>query len=92
MAGDFDETAHFREGMQRRLDDAIGKLRARFVPKWQPIETAPRDEEQIIVVHSEISGDAAVVGFDGLRYFVLSTTTVFDDATHWMPLPELPND
>lgn len=66
--------------------------------KWQPIETAPRDGAQIIVLGADRQAAIAEYyrapdGFcawevyhdaDGNRSFLV------DPLTHWMPLPELP--
>lgn len=69
--------------------------------EWKPIETAPKDGTEILaygIFTGEINGkygapQAAVVHRVGDQWH----TTVGDyyscicDATHWMPIPELPN-
>lgn len=57
----------------------------RRVPEWQPIETAPKDGNLILVT----DGVDVVVGYWD---FALRTVTsdLGDILTHWMPLPAAP--
>ena len=61
--------------------------------EWQPIETAPVDETEILV-YSEFYGVAKAKRWKGLVYEAVTYTTCcrdyYDDVTHWMPLPEPP--
>ena len=64
--------------------------------EWQPIESAPSDETEILV-YSEYYGVAKAIRWirwRGLTYEVVTHTTCcrdyYDDVTHWMPLPEPP--
>lgn len=64
---------------------------------WQPIETAPKDGTEILLfVDAYVTGDTPqqVVG----RWFRSGWQESYADeyavceVTHWMPLPEPPND
>jgi hypothetical protein len=61
---------------------------------WQPIETAPRDDIEILVWQP---GDGAFVAFwyaRGKRYQWTTHNMGGDEileATHWMPLPQPPD-
>jgi hypothetical protein len=61
---------------------------------WQPIETAPRDEE--ILVYSEYYGVAKAKQWRKGVYEVVTHQTCcldyYEDVTHWQPLPAPPKD
>lgn len=67
--------------------------------EWQPIETAPRDGTQIIVLDAD--GQCGVAEYyifsDGssgweVGHFENGIHMILDAiVTHWMPLPPLPN-
>jgi hypothetical protein len=61
------------------------------VDGWQPIETAPRDGTPVIGYwwHSD-GGSFGVVVWDGDNWRENSDTV--DAPTHWMPLPQRPNN
>lgn len=57
---------------------------------WQPIETAPRDGERILlVINHGPHGDKIWTGLwaDG---WIVSYGKAEKQPTHWMPLPEPP--
>jgi hypothetical protein len=65
---------------------------------WQPIETAPKDGSQVVVYgkHAQwSSADGAIVTighyFAGLDCWMTDSGVMYD-ATHWMPLPESPEN
>lgn len=61
--------------------------------EWQPIETAPKDGTEIIVAtKSTTSGVALVIWEPGVPFpcFMDEEGDSYEDATHWMPLPEPP--
>lgn len=64
--------------------------------KWQPIDTAPRDETDILV--ATVHGQYVVCWFsdsDGGEWYVQSgggdCQPFYEHPTHWMPLPENPH-
>lgn len=66
-------------------------------PKWQPIETAPRDESWVILYGDYMGEPRAVLGFWGYGedWFdseaASGSLTAFGwRPTHWMPLPSPP--
>lgn len=63
--------------------------------EWQPIETAPKDGTRILMFHPRDDGDVnirmawwVVDRFGGHGWSFPS----WSGPTHWMPLPEPPND
>ena len=70
--------------------------------KWQPIATAPRDETSVLLFYpANPVGDFSMGGVIEGWYF--SSPKEIDDGwetivgsigepTHWMPLPELPEE
>lgn len=59
---------------------------------WQPIETAPKTNRSILVWCPERRNIFQVCwgGFDGWLYFGPFTHSVYENPTHWMPLPAPP--
>ena len=56
-------------------------------PLWQPIETAPKDDTDVLV----LCGDDILVGsFCATMWWIEQTSYEKRDPTHWMPLPEPP--
>jgi hypothetical protein len=53
--------------------------------QWQPIETAPKDGTEVLMYHPELG--CAV--WPSTENNGLGTTK---DVTHWMPLPEPPEE
>jgi hypothetical protein len=84
------------------IDTALAKLRAshetRLTPvtaEWQPIETAPKDGTDILVVHRENRSFLQIVAWeDGETVFKWCSPDGPDyhenAFSHWMPLPEPP--
>jgi hypothetical protein len=70
----------------------------KWVDDWQPIETAPKDGTRILIASKEgvasaswsccIHWDPAGDWSDSDEY----ATPAGHEITHWMPLPEPPND
>lgn len=57
---------------------------------WQPIETAPRGEDVLIVVDGEVSVGSMTNGLSGddsWYWMTLEGAPMVDVPTHWMPLP-----
>lgn len=62
--------------------------------KWQLIETAPKDGSAIIVYDPD-DGDIAVVEFyqeSWTSKYCVDSWIKFNNATHWMPLPQPPKE
>jgi hypothetical protein len=63
--------------------------------EWQPIETAPKDDECILATSSEL-GHMGIVVFDGREWecvdFQGRRMGIGFYPTHWMFLPDTPDD
>ena len=61
--------------------------------EWQPIETAPKDGTPVI--GSLVKGGKVLGAFDivrrGSKWQTIQGVS-FNDATHWMPLPDPPKE
>lgn len=60
--------------------------------EWQPISTAPKDGDAVLVVEGEPSGDGSMfVGWYDRYSGEWTDGDKFSKAvTHWMPLPDPP--
>jgi Protein of unknown function (DUF551) len=58
--------------------------------KWQPINTAPSDEQEAILVFDGSGFHVAWIGWNEDETPVYFNGNRRVDATHWMPLPEPP--
>ena len=60
--------------------------------KWMPIETAPKDEDQEILVYDGYRCQVAWIGWhdEGRPVYFNGDCSV--SANYWMPLPEPPTD
>jgi hypothetical protein len=61
--------------------------------EWQPIETAPKEGEAILVYFQKWKSQYVVSwgsSFDGDGWWCLDNMLSAADASHWMPLPEPP--
>ncbi len=59
--------------------------------QWQPIESAPKDEDtDILVMSKQGYAHTAHYGWEdyGIHYWFNGDVAV--EPTHWMPMPELP--
>ena len=57
--------------------------------EWQPIETVPMDETEVIVYYS---GEVSIGWFtDGEWCYQDSYFSLLQEPTHWMPLPKPPS-
>lgn len=60
---------------------------------WQPIESAPKDETEILVAHCDAVGFMQVVGWDEAKRMWTAPegcSYMYDAFSHWMPLPPPP--
>lgn len=78
---------------------AVEYIRADLVPQWQPIETAPKDGQVIIVWDGEAWevtawGKVSHVPIYGFLQVLFRDVNDIDllnpQPTHWMPLPNPP--
>ena len=63
-------------------------------PEWQPIETAPKDGTDVLVVADGVVSEAEYWGDDRGWWLANTAPTDYIDSqvwpTHWMPLPPPP--
>lgn len=62
--------------------------------EWQPIETAPNDGENNILVYGEHLGVLVVYWDQDGKTWGIPDANIFyvhDAFTHWMPVPDPPN-
>lgn len=61
---------------------------------WQPIETAPKDGKEILVIYCRQMNCMQLVSFNKTHKYWQSKGRpelgLENNATHWMPLPEPP--
>lgn len=63
--------------------------------EWQPIETAPKDEEPILLFHRRTGGGHPAVAFwdvCGWRTVDWGIRYPEKHFTHWLPIPPLPEE
>ncbi len=74
-----------------RDDEMDEYIRADLVPRWQPIETAPKDRRMIVVigVWPRYTTDPWCVWWDSHDNVWMRWDHV-RSPTHWMPLPDEP--
>lgn len=78
------------DSLQDQLTKALEEVARLSVPKygtWQPIETAPKGE--FILVISDVM---EVAHFDNESELWLTASGDWIIPTHWMPLPESPDN
>lgn len=64
-------------------------LRLREAQVWQPIETAPKDGEEVLVFFGVVAMEVASIK-DGEWIVACEARPCFAKPTHWMPLPAPP--
>lgn len=58
---------------------------------WQPIETAPKDDEFVLLWCADVS-ETAIVGYWGHRRWEFAHCDSYPfEPTHWMPVPDPPS-
>jgi hypothetical protein len=68
------------------------ELEAALADQWQPIETAPKDGE-IIILFADVPWRIRIGYCDsgsGKAHSIPQGSTLHDQPTHWMPLPTPP--
>ena len=60
-------------------------------PLWQPVETAPRDDTNVLVL-CEDGGILIGCFADGMWWIEQTLAAAYEkrEPTHWMPIPERP--
>jgi len=85
----------YNDLLTRIAVDCIDHLHAKGylnTSQWQPIKTAPKDDKDIIVCNS-LNGDRAISSYEDTKYRrCFNHRNGFQGATHWMPLPQPPED
>lgn len=87
--------------INRLLRDALAGFEAEIasLKEWRPMETAPKDGTDILLVHDksiQVGGWGGVSGHSGWIIGEDSSSpetdylVFFDEPTHWRPLPEPP--
>lgn len=87
---------------QARQIEALNGLLAKS-PKWQTIDTAPRDQRIIVGRAAVRAGTATLPAYSGEAVwskqawcfnseFFARPVMEYDNPTHWMPLPTPPGD
>ena len=61
-----------------------------YRPLWQPVETAPRDDTEVLVLCHD--GGILIGAFAGGMWWIEQTRYEERKPTHWMPLPEPPHE
>ena len=64
-----------------------------IMDEWQPIETAPRNGREILIATRSYLGGVVTVRWEAdvpTPTFMDWDGDSYQDATHWMPLPEPP--
>ena len=60
---------------------------------WQPIETAPKDETDILIATNNYAGGVVMAYWGPMaEAFIDMDGDTYENATHWMPLPTPPED
>jgi len=75
---------------ERRIEESRYTCCSCKRPLWQPIETAPKDDTEVLV----LCGDGGIVigCFAGGMWWIEQTYYEERKPTHWMPLPEVPRN
>ena len=58
--------------------------------EWQPISTAPKDDTRLLIL--EESGQMIVGLYDCEMWWEQNMEYALNNPTHWMPLPDPPNE
>lgn len=78
----------FHRRLYRQIVRALREARA-MGPEWQPIETAPKDGTQILMV---IAGYEPLCGRWRRGTWTSDPDKAYFSPTHWQPLPAAPKE
>jgi len=73
---------------ERRIEESRYICASCKRPLWQPIETAPVDDTDILVFSEGLVWVAS--SYHGMWWFEKRDDISLSEPTHWMPLPEPP--
>jgi hypothetical protein len=73
--------------LEKKLVEQL-KIAHSRLPQWQPIETAPKDDTDVLVLCDH--GIISIGSFCGTMWWIEQVTYEKREPTHWMPLPERP--
>jgi hypothetical protein len=80
--------------LTKSINEELARAAIEAMLGWQPIETAPKDGERILVARPFATINANMVGedywADRLQGGCWARSTPMAQPTHWMPLPEPP--
>jgi hypothetical protein len=62
------------------------------MPEWQPIETAPPFTEQPVLVYDPEEGMTTAIHDRGWEVYPANELPLAVEPTHWMPLPDPPEE
>lgn len=77
------------EGQPEQIITAI-QNDAVALPEWQPIDTAPREGQWILVCESPKGHMAVAQWIISTAHWSIGASCSFRNPTHWMPLPDMP--
>ena len=73
--------------LEKKLVEQL-KIAHSRLPQWQPIETAPKDDTDVLVLCED--GGILIGCHCGTMWWIEQTFFEERKPTHWMPLPEPP--
>ena len=101
-SGIFREAADAIEELQQQVEHYHGCMNEWFeaaqeykaeMPRWIPVtERLPEDTTEVLVCSGIFAPFTEVAFYDGLWYSAWDGETEIESVTHWMPLPEPPEE
>ena len=73
--------------LEKKLVEQL-KIAHSRLPQWQPVETAPRDDTDVLVLCED--GGILIGCHCGTKWWIEQTYFEERKPTHWMPIPEPP--
>ena len=90
-------TGYYDQGGNAMEAEFDPVLHTEYVDMWKPIVTAPKDGSFVLICDTEDPSELMIIarwrfGAWRSRPTPSGKSIVWMDATHWMPLPEMPNE